>query len=69
MRGITLLDRDLHRGHRNSDFSMSKEVGWRVLYRLRSDSETSSKYFCQQEACMTWPQEEVWGAEDREEGR
>ena len=30
MRGITLLDNDLHRGHRNSDFSMSKDVGCRV---------------------------------------
>ena len=69
MRGMTLLDSDLHRGQRNSDFSISNDVEWRVRYRLLSDSDTSAKYFCQQVACITCPQEEVWGAELREVGR
>jgi len=63
------LDSDLHRGQRNSDFSISNDVGWRVRYLLLSDSDTSSKYFCQQVACMTCPQEEVWGAELKEAGK
>ena len=63
------MESDLHRGQRNSDFSTSNDVGWRVRYRLLSDSDTSSKYFCQQVACITCPQEEVWWAELKEEGR
>ena len=66
---MTLLESDLHRGQRNSDFSVSNDVGWRVWYRLLSDSDTSSKYFCQQVACITCPQEVVWGAELKREGR
>ena len=66
---MTLLESDLHRGQRNSDFSISNDAGWRVRYRLLSDSDTLSKYFCQQVACITCPQEVVWGAELKEEGR
>ena len=69
MRGITVLERERHSGHRNSDFSTSKDVGCRVRYLLLSDSDTSSKYFCQQVACITWPQDEVCGAEVRLEDR